>query len=287
MLQQTRVAAVVPYYERFLVRFPNVRSLANASTQEVLTYWSGLGYYSRARNLHKAAHEITKQTLFPESFQEIRSLPGVGDYTAAAIASIAFNLPHAVVDGNVRRVLSRLLCAAGDIRNEAQALLDRRHPGEFNQALMELGATICLPNNPNCPACPVSPFCLAQLRGCQHEYPPKLTKQTRAAIKQTILLIRRGGKLLLYQRPPEAARMPGFWELPLKEQIPTAALGPVVGTFRHSITVTDYTFEARQARIVKTPLGFHWVNRDRLAAIPLSTITRKALDLTPETRVFE
>src|SRR4051812_39895703 len=151
MLQQTRVAAVIPYYERFLSRFPDVNSLATASETDLLAHWAGLGYYYRARNLQKAAQRVSEAGGFPSSLEEIQSLPGIGEYTAAAVASIAFDLPHPVVDGNVYRVLSRVLrdgtnIASGAARKHfttlADPLLDRKRPGDFNQAVMELGATV-------------------------------------------------------------------------------------------------------------------------------------------------
>src|SRR3984885_2087066 len=159
MLQQTRVAAVIPYYERFLTLFPNASALASAAEQNLLAAWAGLGYYSRARNLQKAARAIVELPRFPKDYAALRQLPGVGDYTAAAVASIAFGAPHAVLEGNVLRVLSRLVAERGDIKSQvvrrslgalAETLLDRRRPGEFNQALMELGATVCLPKQPLC-----------------------------------------------------------------------------------------------------------------------------------------
>src|SRR5579872_3965323 len=159
MLQQTRAQAVIPYYEKFLARFPDAASLAAADEAEVLALWSGLGYYSRARNLQRAARRISAAGVFPRDYDSIRALDGVGDYTAAAVASIAFGLPHAVLDGNVMRVLARLDNDAADIsaastrarlRARAQELLDGRRPGIFNQALMELGATICVPKTPQC-----------------------------------------------------------------------------------------------------------------------------------------
>src|SRR5690349_5158936 len=165
MLQQTRAQAVIPYYERFLTRFPSVPALAAAKEDEVLALWSGLGYYSRARNLLRAARQIAAAGSFPSDYDAIRALPGIGDYTAAAVASIAFGRPHAVLDGNVLRVVARMENDAADIRSSrtrerfreiAQSWLDPRDPGHFNQALMELGATVCLPRNPLCLVCPLA-----------------------------------------------------------------------------------------------------------------------------------
>ena len=166
MLQQTRVAVVIPYYECFLARFPCVEDLARASETELLAMWSGLGYYSRARNLQKAARQIAEAGGFPRDYESIRSLAGVGDYTAGAIASIAFSLPYAAIDGNVRRVVMRLVgSATTDLRATATQLMSLRHPGRWNQALMELGATVCLPRQPLCGACPLAAECQAHRLG--------------------------------------------------------------------------------------------------------------------------
>ncbi|HWB95145.1 MAG TPA: A/G-specific adenine glycosylase, partial [Bryobacteraceae bacterium] len=174
MLQQTRAQAVIPYYEKFLDRFPTVEALAEAPEHDVLAAWSGLGYYSRARNLQKAAVAITAAGGFPREYEELRRLPGIGPYTAAAIASIAFGLPHAVLDGNVMRVVARLENDPADIaspktrarfQQRAQELLDPREAGHFNQAIMELGATLCLPRAPQCLLCPVAGECRALAAG--------------------------------------------------------------------------------------------------------------------------
>ena len=163
MLQQTRVAAVIPYYHRFLERFPDAAALAQAPEPELLALWSGLGYYSRARNLQKAARQILESGTFPNDYASILELAGVGTYTAAAIASISFGLPHAVVDGNVRRVLARWTNDGhADTQQIADRLLDRRDPARWNQAVMELGATICLPREPLCGECPVAAHCASR-----------------------------------------------------------------------------------------------------------------------------
>src|SRR6201984_884329 len=170
MLQQTRVAAVIPYYERFLDRFPDIRALAEAPEEEVLRLWSGLGYYSRARNLQRAARQIVAKHggQFPRTLDEALALPGIGSYTAAAILSIAFGAKHAVLDGNVARVLARLDAIRGDLRESqrwrelqktADGLLEPKYPGDWNQAIMELGATLCTPRSPQCLLCPVAQYC--------------------------------------------------------------------------------------------------------------------------------
>jgi A/G-specific adenine glycosylase len=190
------VAAALPYYERFVAEFPSPRDLAEASDEKLLAMWSGLGYYTRARNLRNAARQIVDQGGFPRTYDRIRALPGAGEYTAAAVASIAFELPHAVLDGNVIRVLSRLTCEEGDVRSSvtrgrlraaADALLDRTAPGEWNQALMELGATLCLPRDPQCLLCPLAASCRARLAGRQDELPVKGGRRDTVRIEQTLL----------------------------------------------------------------------------------------------------
>ncbi len=286
MLQQTRVAAVIPYYERFLERFPNVASLAEAPEEELLGLWSGLGYYSRARNLRKAARRIVELGGFPREYDEIRKLPGVGDYTAAAIASIAFGRPRAVVDGNVLRVLSRLTDDATDIRSAAarrrfaelgRRLLDPDRPGRFNQALMELGATLCLPKQPDCPSCPVAGYCEARRAGTQAERPVKSGRTDVIRIDRTVLVIERAGKVLLRKRSAGSVRMAGFWELPEAAEASGAEPGVVCGSFRHSITNHNYRITVRRASIDRAPGGFRWIEAGRLGEIPLSTTAKKAL----------
>ncbi len=177
MLQQTRVASAIGYYQRFLERFPSIPELAAAPEQELLTAWAGLGYYARVRNLQKAANKIVELGAFPRDYASLRALAGIGDYTAAAIASIAFDLPHAALDGNVIRVLSRLTAERGNVasttvrkrlRAAADRLIDPKLPGQFNQAWMELGAMVCLPKQPQCSICPLKSQCAARRLGCEH-----------------------------------------------------------------------------------------------------------------------
>jgi len=279
MLQQTRVAAVIPYYERFLERFPDAQSLADASEEEVLRLWSGLGYYSRARNLQKAARQIVNAGEFPTSYEGIRSLGGVGDYTAAAISSIAFNLPHAVVDGNVRRVLARIANDSFvDARREADRLLDRRRPGLWNQALMELGAVICTPKAPGCCDCPLSAHCEARREGTQAEVPGPKKKPDTVRLERTLLVIERRGRLLMV--PSTLVR--GFWDLP--DAFAGADEGKEIGRFRHSILNRNYLFDVRLARVKKPPDGARWVDSTELNKIPLGTTARKALRLITAAR---
>lgn len=285
MLQQTRVAAVIPYYERFTARFPNVEALANAPEHDLLAHWAGLGYYSRARNVQSAAQKIVRAGGFPATYGEIRELSGIGDYTAAAVASIAFELSHAVVDGNVFRVLSRVFNDWTDIKGPharrhfgklAGELLDRTQPGDFNQAMMELGATLCLPKAPQCLLCPIAEFCRARAAQTQANLPVRVAVQRNAEEQRTVFWIERNGNLLLWQRPAEARLMPGFWELPEGAQLPQAELGEVMGTFRHGITVHNYKFTIVRCS-TPTDVGVcQWVSFIELNGLPTSTILRKA-----------
>lgn len=210
ILQQTRVAQGLDYYCRFKARFPRVEDLAEASEDEVMKLWQGLGYYSRARHLHEAARRIAARGGFPDTYEEIRALPGVGDYTAAAIASIAFNLPCAVVDGNVYRVLARYFCidtpidsTAGrkEFRRLAQTLLDTRHPGLYNQALMDFGAIQCTPQSPRCLLCPLSDSCAA-LQQCRVDTLPVKARRTAVRHRYFVyVFLRSAGRVFLRRRP--------------------------------------------------------------------------------------
>jgi len=286
MLQQTRVAAVMPYYERFLQRFPTVESLAAAREEEVLVAWAGLGYYSRARNLHKAARRIVAAGAFPHEYEAIRELPGVGDYTAAAVSSIAFNQAFAAVDGNVLRVLSRLKAEPGDIQagetrkrlqGFADELLNRKRPGDFNQALMELGATVCLPKTPLCLSCPVATHCEARKQDRTKEYPIRARKDARHEVLETLCYIERGDRVLFWQRPPDSRRLASFWELPLATQLAGAHLEKKLGEFRHTIVNTTYCIVVMQASLRRVPAGFEWLSTNKLHEVLLSTTAKKAL----------
>ena len=285
MLQQTRVAAVIPYYERFLQRFPTFEELAVAPEADLLAHWAGLGYYYRARNLQKAAQVIQELGRFPASHADIRALPGIGDYTSAAVASIAYQLPHAAVDGNVLRVLSRISADGSDINSAkgrkrfarlAAALLPQQRPGDFNQAMMELGALVCLPKNPQCLVCPVSRLCRARQQGRQQEFPVKLGRAKSVPEHRLLFWIERSSELLLWQRPAHSRLMPGFWELPEKHQLPSCIPGRQLGSFRHGITFHNYRFDVHAA---EPPDGIglcQWIPLSSLSAIPVSTVVRKA-----------
>jgi A/G-specific adenine glycosylase len=221
MLQQTQVATVIPYYTRFLQRLPTAAALARAPITEVLALWSGLGYYSRARNLHRAAQCVARDGM-PRTAPGLRALPGFGPYTAAAVASIAFGEPVAALDGNVARVLARLgahRAALGTVSTsrllqaEADELLDRERPGPFNEAMMELGALVCTPEDPLCSRCPLKPGCRASRLGSQHRIPAPRARPARPRLEVACAVVRSGDRLLLARRP-EKGLFGGLWELP-------------------------------------------------------------------------
>lgn len=222
MLQQTTMGAVIPYYERFVAKYPDPASVARANEAELLALWQGLGYYSRIRNFQAACRSVVSDFGgdMPRDFAGLRALKGVGDYTAAAVASIAFDAPHAVVDGNVKRVLARLFAFAGELGENtstafftarAGELLDEGHPGDFNQAVMELGATVCRPKNPQCLLCPVAAFCRAK-KGNPEKYPVK-KKAEFVEVDFHALVIARGNEILL-KKPDGKSLIAGMWELP-------------------------------------------------------------------------
>jgi A/G-specific adenine glycosylase len=274
MLQQTRVAAVIEHYHEFLRRFPTVQKLAAARESSVLAAWSGLGYYRRARMLHAAAKVIARKLAgeFPNTVERLRNLPGVGRYTAAAIASIAFGEPVAVVDGNVERVLQRLSgrhLSGEKLWSEAERLLDWERPGDFNQAVMEFGATVCTPRAPICLTCPVVGLCATrgQLAGTS-----KPSRQKKKEIHYGLDC--QDGKVFLVQRPRDAPLMAGMWELPEIVR-PTDRTRAEI-TVRHSITVTDYRVHIWRRIAPEGTLG-EWISLRRLRRLPMTGLARKIL----------
>ena len=298
MLQQTRVAAVIAHYREFLRRFPAVEKLARAREASVLAAWSGLGYYRRARMLHAAAKVVARRGTFPETSEELRQLPGIGRYTAAAIASIAFGECVAVVDGNVERVLQRVLgrrMSGGDFWIAAEELLDRERPGDFNQAMMELGATVCTPRSPSCLTCPVMEVCATrgEMGGAV-----KPARQRKREIHYALDCC--GGRVLLVQRARDASLMPGMWELPELAR-PSRAKARSTGadkiaalkalrhpkasacnnvkaclTLKHSITVTDYTVRVWR-RSAPSRVAGKWIAVEKMSEVALTGLARKIL----------
>ena len=271
MLQQTRVAAVIPYFERFLKRFPTAAALARARETSVLRAWAGLGYYSRARNLQAAAKEIARNG-FPATYQAALGLPGVGPYTAAAVMSIACGQPHAAVDGNVKRVLARLLADNEAGQQAADTLLDHRRPGDFNQAMMELGEVVCIPRIPRCEVCPVARYCQAHRLKQVDRFPARKIKRAQEAVRIRWAHVVRDGALLLAP-PEEAGLWRGFWTLPAIE----LRNPKLTSTIRHTVTFRKITIEVYTGRITKMPTGFEFVSPARLKTLPLATPVRKFL----------
>lgn len=281
MLQQTRVAVVEKRYQQFVRQFPTVETLARSREQTVLAAWSGLGYYRRARNLHAAAKEITAAKQFPETAEALRQLPGIGRYTANAVASIAFGEPVAVVDGNVKRVLERVFAAKkptatrwGDARywELAELLLDPRRAGDFNQAMMELGALVCLPGQPLCQACPVAAGCATRGPAVKKQRPGR----RKAVLHYT--LVRKNGAVLLQQRSQQSSLMPGMWELP--QLVPDRYSVPLL-KLRHSITTTDYTIFVHAGENTTAKYG-RWVSLTSAKRRPLTGLARKILERTTD-----
>jgi len=301
MLQQTRVAAVIDHYEEFLRRFPTALALALAPEAEVLAAWSGLGYYRRARMLHKAAQFLTRERggVLPGTSEELRTLPGIGEYTCAAIASIAFGESIAVVDGNVERVLLRLTghpaaktaAARAFVQAQASALVPKRRvnaevnvAGDHNQAMMELGATICLPRAPLCLNCPVYAMC--RTRG-EHITPPRAAQLSRPAAY--LLSLRKLGtvtEVLMELRSTEASLMPGMYELPPLPQDAVQGREPVL-RLRHAITNTNYYVQvfaahgpqdrALRRAVPAAKSDLQWIRTSRLGELPLTGLARKSL----------
>ena len=304
MLQQTRVETVKPYFERWMARFPTVDALAAAPLDEVLSLWSGLGYYSRARNLHRAAQQVVVDGSFPTTVVGLRTLPGVGEYIAGAVGSIALGLDVPAVDGNLERVLARVHQHLGSRREVialAKALLPAGRAGDFNQALMDVGSGVCRPRNPDCPACPVSAHCAGLRSGDPLRYPA--AKKKRVVPERTAVagVWTRGRTLLLARRPAEGL-FGGLYELPggmvPDGQTPEDALvtfgadrlgvtwaaGAHLGTVRHTLTHMRITTHVMVAAALGDPTSNHytaltWVDPDAPGGIGLSTLARKALKL--------
>ncbi len=278
MLQQTRVEAVKEYYLRFLRLFPTVFDLAQASEEQVLKAWQGLGYYSRARNLHKAAKLIAEMGKFPTTYEEVRKLSGIGDYTAGAICSIAYDMPCPAVDGNVLRILTRLLADESNIdemgtRRAFAEKLKEVYPvraGDFCQALMELGAIVCVPNGaPLCEECPWKTFCLAHLAGEEERYPVREKKNARRAEELSLYVMRCGEKYALEKRP-SSGLLAGLWQFPFLEE---EAKGKLLATKRakHIFTHVEWNMTGYLVEVEEEIGDYAWVTTEEIAqsyAIP-------------------
>jgi len=313
MLQQTRVETVIPYYRRFLARFPDVRALASADADAVYGLWAGLGYYSRARNLHAAARAVVEEFggRLPGRAAELQSLPGIGRYTAGAIASIAFDQPEPVLDGNVARVLVRLLGIREDVKRgsvqrrlwaEAAELVAGPRPGDLNQALMELGAVVCTRRGARCSECPLRRRCDARRVGDVEQLPVKGEKKAPLRIEASAGWLLRNGRVLAVRRPP-GELMGGLWELPGGERMrgekPAAALRRALReglslevSHLEGVGIVDHGFTHRSLRLhifrCDTPRGrvrrrgfesHRWISPSGIAALPHGAATRKALAL--------
>ncbi len=296
MLQQTTVAAVGPYFERFLEAWPTVSDLAAAPREDVLRAWAGLGYYSRARNLHVAAGAVAAAGGFPTEEVALRALPGVGPYTAAAIATIAFGLPANVVDGNVERVMARLHAVETplpDAKPELAALAARyvtpERPGDWAQALMDLGATVCTPRSPGCELCPVSSFCAARQGGEPESYPRRRAKAAKPERHGVAFRLRRGGDILLVQRPDKGllggmVALPTTpWRTEIWGRAEAAAHAPAAAEWRESGAVRHVFTHFALTLEVWTGEGDvigDWRAFDEIAAHGLPTVFRKAAMLS-------
>jgi A/G-specific adenine glycosylase len=309
MLQQTRVDTVIPYYQRWMQRFPEVVDLAEASLHEVLVMWEGLGYYQRGRNLHRAASIILTEYggELPHDLNNLKKLPGIGEYTAGAIASIAFGMDIPVLDGNIRRVLARIYNITEPVKSPqvenrlldlAMADLPKRRAGVYNQALMDLGALICTPRNPSCQSCPINHLCRAYQLGIQAQLPIKLPKLKIPHRNATAAIIFRDDQVLITQRPNKGL-LGGLWEFPGGKQLPKEdmksclyreiheeigieiAIGDLIGIYQHAYTHYRVTLHAYCCHIVSIekpqPLrvqDLRWVNISKLDEYPMGKLDR-------------
>ncbi len=302
MLQQTRAETVVPYFGRFLARFPSPKSVASSPVEEVLALWSGLGYYRRARSLWCATAEVERRGGIPESVEELSALPGVGPYTAAAIASICFGVVVPVVDGNVARVMARLLALADDparaaVRRRFQSaafeLLSPQRPGDSNQALMELGATLCTPRRPACGVCPLASRCRGYASGEPERFPAPRKRRPLERVALIVAVARARGSYLLVRRGDNETLMPGLWDFPAQRGAePEPALfasayggewnlGRPLVRFRHAVTFRNFAVTAVDARWspagVSERSAMEWFTPAEAARLPLTGTARKLL----------
>ena len=306
MLQQTQVETVLPYYDKFLDRFPTVEDLAAASVEEVLSQWSGLGYYRRARLLHLAARRVVESgDGFPDDLPALKALPGVGDYTSAAVGSIAFGLVEPAIDGNIERVIGRYLGVEGDprrgearrrIRASVRGLLTEDRPGDSNQALMEIGATVCRPHHPRCAHCPLAPECEALRSGEPESFAMRRGAAPQRRVQRWVAVTRDREKVLLFRRPEDSQQLAGMWELPWADQTEDASpesqlsaryggrwrVGNRLGLVRHSITKRAFEIEIVEGAL-ETPSDLAegaeagWFDGDEIEGLAVSSLVKKVL----------
>lgn len=280
MLQQTRVEAVIPYYRRFMQALPDVRALADAPEEQLLKLWEGLGYYSRVRNMQAAAGQIVKRGGFPQTAEELKKLKGFGDYTAGAVASIAFAQRAAAVDGNVLRVWTRMERVGESIkipsvkractRAVLEAMPEEADPGQYNQALMELGATVCTPRSPDCAHCPVQAHCGAFAADEAEDYPVKDPKPVKAVEEFDVYLIVKDGRALVRKRP-KSGLLAGLWEFPHgKLPVRVKQEQPPVDV-KHVFTHKIWLMHGLRAELAGEAEGCVWVDAQELAALPMPT----------------
>ncbi len=313
MLQQTQVQTVLRYYSRFLNRFPSLESVAEATEEDVLKIWEGLGYYSRVRNFHRAARMVVEKFhgQIPAQYDQFRALPGVGDYIASAVLSIGLNQPLAVVDGNVKRVIARLFLLTSpikeretlrQIRAKAELLLDRREPGNFNQAMMELGATVCVPRRPDCQHCPVANFCRARREEMASRIPVRSPRKSIPEYEIAVGVVVKKGKLLITRRKSQGL-LGGLWEFPggkirsgespekacvreIQEEVnlrvrPFHLLTTVKHTYSHfKIRLTVYVCIYQNGRVrLNGPVDFRWVSPGTLGRFAFPGANHKFIPL--------
>jgi A/G-specific adenine glycosylase len=289
MLQQTQVATVIPYFERWLKKFPTVRALAEAPLDDVLKQWEGLGYYRRARNFYRAAQTIAfeKKGRFPKSYEDWTQLPGIGSYTAAAISSIVNGERVSVVDGNVKRVVARLFTLEGEVsekvaKERLEPFLPDDDPGDFNEALMELGATICTPKNPTCLFCPVNEHCQAYQQGKVDRYPTPKAKQQTPHYHKFALVHIKNDALWLYQRNHDEM-LNGLWGFVLTSERPKGQTLPKV---KHAYTHFSLTVTPVLTKVPKKTVG-QFMTIDKLGTLALSTLDHKILEVLRKTDVLQ
>ena len=292
MLQQTQVKTVLPYFLRFTERFPTPISLAQADEEEVLRLWQGLGYYSRARNLQRAARAMVERHggAVPETIGELIALPGVGRYTAGAVASIAFGVPAPILDGNVTRVLCRLDLIEGDPRaaanqrrlwERAAEVVDPDRPGDFNSAVMELGATACTPRSPQCLICPVSAYCKARAAGVQDRVPPPKKAKATPVVERAAYRVTNAAGGVLVERRPATGRWAGLWQFVTRP--PPGATEPrPAGEVRHALTHRRYAFRCLDCEYDgPPPPGTRWASPAELDALPMGRPQQRLRELPP------